>query len=294
MNFNSLAQRAIRSRIAALLAGPALSAAAAAAPIAIDNPGFEADFADPGCFSVLTPTGWSLFDPGGINGGNDAIGVVNPTGSVFFPAGVPEGSNAALVFLGDQIGAAPMGLTQVLGDTLQADTAYTLTVEVGNIASGTGLPPCDVFGFFDLDNFPGYQVQLLAGGVVIAEDDNTLFGSIPEGEFALSTVSLTTDTNHPQLGQPLEIRLMNLNVAETPEDPGIEVDFDDVQLTAEPAGELAGDVDGDCDVDIADLGIVLANFGMTGAEIPGDADLDGDVDIGDLGLVLAGFGGVCP
>ena len=37
--------------------------------------------------------------------------------------------------------------------------------------------------FFDLSGFPGYAVQLLAGGVVVAEDHNTLAGSIPEGEF---------------------------------------------------------------------------------------------------------------
>lgn len=54
-----------------------------------------------------------------------------------------------------------------------------------------------------------------------------------------------------------------------------------------------GDADGD--VDIADLGIVLSNFGSA---VPpgafGDLDGDGDVDIADLGLVLSNFGTVCP
>jgi len=43
-------------------------------------------------------------------------------------------------------------------------------------------------------------------------------------------------------------------------------------------------------VDIADLGMVLADFGCATAPCPGDADGDGDTDITDLGEVLANFG----
>jgi len=131
-----------------------------------------------------------------------------------------------------------VGLTQILAETLQPNTTYTLSVEVGNIASGIGPPPCDVAGFFDLDGFPGYQVQLLAGGVVVAQDNDSLHGAIPEGEFRLSTVMMTTGTTHAQLGQPLEIRLINLNLIETPADPGIEVDFDDVRMNATPVASV--------------------------------------------------------
>lgn len=229
--------------IALLLPGSAASARHAVphrggTSIPINNPGFEEDFAPPGCFAIFTPTDWTLYDPSGIVGGNDAVGVIDPTGTTNFPAGAPEGLNVGLIFLGGQIGEGPVGLSQVLAATLQPNTTYTLTVEVGNIASGIGPPPCDVAGFFDLDNFPGYQVQLLAGGVVVAQDDNTLHGVIPEGEFRLSTVMLTTGETHPQLGQSLAVRLINLNQIETIEDPGIEVDFDDVQLTAAPAAAI--------------------------------------------------------
>ncbi|NOT00033.1 MAG: hypothetical protein HOP29_05350 [Phycisphaerales bacterium] len=204
--------------------------------IAIANPGFEIDLVDPGCFPVFTPNLWTAYDPNGLLGGGEFVGVVNPTGTPFFVSGAPEGSNAALTFLSTEFEAGPVGITQVLGDVLQANTTYTLSVQVGNIASGTGLPPCDVFGFFDLDGFPGYQVQLLAGGVVIAQDDNSLAGAIPEAEFRLTTVQTTIGGGHPQLGQPLEVRLINLNMIDTPADPGIEVDFDDVRLSAQPAG----------------------------------------------------------
>jgi hypothetical protein len=40
------------------------------------------------------------------------------------------------------------------------------------------------------------------------------------------------------LGQPLEVRLVNLNIIDSVDDPGIEVNFDDVQLTAAPAGSI--------------------------------------------------------
>ena len=257
-------------------------------PLAITNPGFEADEVSKGCFEGLLPTAWPVYDPNGIlDGVGDAVGGLNlPPGSVWFPAGAPEGNHVALVFLSTDIGEGPAGLTQVLGDTLQADTIYTLSVQVGNIASGTGPPPCDVFGFFDLDGFPGYQVQLLAGGVVIAEDDNSLAGTIPEGEFRLSTTELTVGKTHPQLGDTLEIRLINLNVAESPRNPGIEVDFDDVNLVAQPVGAaLDGDFDADCDVDLDDF--VQFILCLAGPDQPPskscpptiDADLDGDLDV---------------
>lgn len=199
----------------------------------IANAGFEADFAAPGTFPVGPVTSWDLLDPNSIvDFSSDAIGVVNPTGSTFFPAGAPEGNNAALIFLSGDIGGGTVSLRQILSSTLQANTRYTLSAMVGNIASGTGSPPFDQFGFFDLDGFPGYSVQLLAGGVVIAEDNNSLFGSIPEGEFAESISSANIGAAHPQLGQALEIRLINLNIAETQENPGIEVDFDNIRLDA--------------------------------------------------------------
>lgn len=52
-----------------------------------------------------------------------------------------------------------------------------------------------------------------------------------------------------------------------------------------------GDVTGDDSVDLADLNLVLANFGTTTDE--GDATGNGEVDLEDLNLVLANFGSSC-
>ena len=56
-------------------------------------------------------------------------------------------------------------------------------------------------------------------------------------------------------------------------------------------GRIWGDLDCDGDVDLADLGILLADFGCTApGPCVGDVDGDGDTDLADLGILLANFG----
>jgi hypothetical protein len=56
-----------------------------------------------------------------------------------------------------------------------------------------------------------------------------------------------------------------------------------------------GDIDGGDGVSQSDLGILLANFGMGGADLEqGDLNDDGVVDQRDLGILLANFGSTCP
>ena len=56
-----------------------------------------------------------------------------------------------------------------------------------------------------------------------------------------------------------------------------------------------GDLDGDNDIDLADLAQLLSNYGMTGgaAYEDGDLDGDGDVDLSDLAALLAVYGTSC-
>ena len=63
-----------------------------------------------------------------------------------------------------------------------------------------------------------------------------------------------------------------------------------------PPPNCVGDLDGDGDTDLADLGILLADFGCTAGpgNCPGDIDCDGDTDLADLGILLANFGRTCP
>ena len=77
-------------------------------------------------------------------------------------------------------------------------------------------------GFFDFEGFSGYRIDLLAGGTVIASDNNLRVGSLIEGIFSTATVSIDIGAAHVALGQNPGIRLVNLNNVQGPSD--LEVD----------------------------------------------------------------------
>lgn len=54
-----------------------------------------------------------------------------------------------------------------------------------------------------------------------------------------------------------------------------------------------GDLNGDGAIDLADLSILLANFGAAGAPEQGDLNGDGQVDLADLSILLTVFGQLC-
>jgi hypothetical protein len=56
-----------------------------------------------------------------------------------------------------------------------------------------------------------------------------------------------------------------------------------------------GDVNGDQSVNLSDLALLLAHYGMASGATPGDGDTDadGDVDLNDLAFLLARFGTTC-
>ena len=57
-----------------------------------------------------------------------------------------------------------------------------------------------------------------------------------------------------------------------------------------------GDLDGDRDIDLADLSILLASYAMSegAGGTDGDMNCDGDVDLSDLSQLLATYGHTCP
>jgi hypothetical protein len=227
---------------------------AVADPLAVANAGFEDLYlgsnlppqyggdVPTGSFPTgPAPAGWSSYFAAA-PAPELFIGVLNPgtaadhapaTGC--FPDGAPEGDNVVLLYADGDDGGAEYGVVQVLAATLEPDTHYTLTAEVGNIASCAGLVP-PFQSFFVLDGFPSYRVQLLAGGTVVAEDAGALHPG--EGLFATASVELTTGASHPQQGLPLAIRLVNRHQADVPGVSGLEVDFDDVRLNASPANAV--------------------------------------------------------
>lgn len=77
----------------------------------------------------------------------------------------------------------------------------------------------------------------------------------------------------------------------------VEAALDDFMITVTDCEDVScpGDLDGDLDIDLEDLAVLLANFGTTSGADPedGDVDGDGDVDLADLSVVLSVFGSVC-
>jgi hapalindole H/12-epi-hapalindole U/12-epi-fischerindole U synthase len=264
-----------------------------AAPLAIVNHGFEAPYLGGNlppqysgdvpatAFPVGdTPSGW---EPFGAVGAPAYFGVLNPGVmtmeplATYFPAGAPEGENVALTFFDGHQGGAEFGLQQTLTATLQARTRYTLTVEVGNIASGVSVvQPYAGFGNFDLRGFPGYRIDLLAGNAVIGSDNNALLPD--EGEFLTSMFDVVIGSGHDELDEALTIRLVNRNIQDV-NDPVIdlEVDFDNVRLEASPLA--AADFDADGDVDGSDLAQWQSAYAV---DASADADGDGDSDGSDF------------
>ena len=202
------------------------------------NPGFE-DTTGQTVFNEFTfgvPNGWNLHDPNAITGSAGVFtGTLEPNGVDFFDTVAPEGDKVLILFNSTREGDGEYGLEQTLVETWQANTHYRLSVEVGNIGSGFAQNGT----FFDLSEFPGYRVELLAGGTVIAQDLNSLV--IPERQWGTSIVEFTTGDSDAFLGQQLRIRLVNLNqipggfTQET--SPDLEVDFDNVVLEATPIPE---------------------------------------------------------
>lgn len=248
-----------------------------AVPLNVVNPGFE-DITGETVVNEFTfgpLNGWDLYDPNGITaggmGGTYYIGTLtpfepdpinNPGVYANFPGGAAEGQRVGIAFnFEGSDGQGEYGFEQVLTETLQPSTQYTLQVEIGNITSATSMGG----QFFPLEGFPGYRVDLFTEDETglqrnLDSDDNSLAGLIEDGEFGTSTVTFTTGVSHPQFGEQLGIRLVNLNQLD-PDFPqsDIEVDFDDVRLDA--ATVTAGDLNADGSVNGIDFLQLQRGFG---------------------------------
>ena len=223
----------------ALLSVSMTAAPASAAPLTIVNAGFE-DTTGQTVFNEFTfgtPVGWTLHDPNAIVGGGFFPGTLQPNGADFFNTTAPEGDRVAILFNNAGRDDGEYGFQQILTDTVQANTRYELSVEVGNIASGFATNG----DFFNLNGFPGYRIDLFAVDqfdveTILAQDLESLI--IPEAEFGTSIISVDIGAGHGAIGDALGIRLVNLNQTRgEPGPPDLEVDFDDVQLNATAISE---------------------------------------------------------
>lgn len=112
------------------------------------------------------------------------------------------------------------GLAQILADTLQANTEYVLSAQVGN-------------SFYNGSNDSAdNRLELLAGGVLLQSVTGTSPGT---DAWEPHTLTYTSGPNPAQLGQPLEIRLIAVDYTAPAGDDGYEVEWDEVSLTTTPS-----------------------------------------------------------
>lgn len=178
------------------------------ASIAINNPSFEDHnpwtMADGNAYWNFSVVGWNLSDLGGPS----LRGTINfITDAYISLSKIPDGENVAW-----SLGGV---ISQVLSDTLLGGYTYELQCYVGRRKD---FP------------FPNYAVQLLAGGDVLAEENSL---SPSADQFLLSSLTYTSSLSDTQIGQPLEIRLIDYE--NTPVFPFKQILFDMVTLNASPA-----------------------------------------------------------
>ena len=146
--------------------------------------------------------GWQVQSLGA---GQDA-GVLNPSSSMF--TSVPNGGNVLYALANSASGSTSnVSIFQVTSTLLQANTKYVLSALVGARLD----VPCG-----------GYDIQLLANGTVLAEDDNSF--PISAGNFISTLVTYTAGASPPP--GDLEIKLTGLNGAGA----GNQTDFASVDL----------------------------------------------------------------
>ncbi len=174
--------------VAASVAG--VGGHANAGSIFVENASFEAVALEDGTTLRGAPGGWMLIE--GIFGTFDPL-------AISFP-GVPDGENTAYSNGGT--------IAQVLAAVVEANTVYTLEVEIGNRPETP---------------FPGFAVQLWAGNNLLTEDVSSFE---PPGQgFTTSLVTYVALPDDTMAGLSLEIRLVSM---------GIQVNFDDVKLHGSP------------------------------------------------------------
>jgi predicted outer membrane repeat protein len=157
----------------------------------IQNPSFEDQALANGDGVSGVINAWSV---------SGTAGVFNWESSVL-PDEAPEGLNTAYFNGGGQI-------SQILIDDVQADSVYSLIVEIGD-RGGT--------------SFGGYTIELLAGAVVISSISHTDLGAPipPDLDFTTVTINYEVQPADPVIGDSLVIRFSS---------PGTQTEMDAVRL----------------------------------------------------------------
>ncbi|MFG0253445.1 MAG: hypothetical protein ACF8NJ_11300 [Phycisphaerales bacterium JB038] len=179
-----------------------------------------------------------------------------------------------------------------IGAILYWDPAYLQFVGFDNSNAGynwyhSDLAPADPDGINDdlTDGDLYYVDQCQLGDPALVPPSPGLVVTTVQFT-ALQETDLTTIGYLESLGQFSETHVIDFNTSLP-----ITGDIDAVADVAIcPLPGCTADLDGDCDVDQADLGELLSWYNQGDG---GDIDGDGDTDQSDLGILLSEYGNVC-
>ncbi len=170
--------------------------------------------------------------------------------------------------IGGQVGDNPNGSARVITGTIANNI-----LEVASdpfVFQGAGFPA--IGGSLDAL----IQVTITSGGTSV----RIAFGSADQTTQVASTLDGAAD-------------LSFLLVANSAVGSGEIYGVDALELSITAPSACAEDVDGDDDVDFADLNTLLGEFNTSGADLMADIDCDGDVDFADLNRLLSVFNTAC-
>ena len=158
--------------------------------VSVTNASFESQSVASGQYTSVAASGSGAlvgWQAQSLGAGQD-VGVLNPNSSMF--SSVPDGSNVLYLSANSAAGSTSnVSVFQVTSTPLQANTKYVLSALVGRRK--------DV-------SCAGYDIQLLANGTVLAEDDNSF--PITAGNFISTLVTYTAGAQpaRRRSGNPLD------------------------------------------------------------------------------------------
>jgi len=174
--------------------------------------------------------------------------------------------------------AGPGGVGSGFGGTPLGPDGQRNLAQIGGAQNTFGVPGTGLGESVDPDAGIGQGPlpQIIAAGSIIAPSATGVYRFRLTNADVNVLASIATPPAHSTVIKPI------IQIAS------------EIKIVVSPS-DCVGDIDGDNEVTLADLGILLAHFGTPAGATPADGDLDGDgdVDLADLAIVLSSFGTIC-
>ncbi len=228
-------------------------------------------------------TGWTVTNDAALTSGAWERG--NPTGTSTRgePDAAAEGSVCFVTENGNGNFDIDGGCTTVTSPTFDASNGGTTVSYIrwfDNTGDGTGASPNeDTMTVQVSSNNGATWVNAEVVGPATQNTGGWIEHSFLVGDFVANTATCR----------------VRFTACDTGSGSVVEAGLDDFRVTAVECAEppaLLGDINGDCIVDGADLGLLVSAWGTN--DPAADLDGNGTVNGGDLGLQLGNFGATCP